>query len=129
MEKFEGKKVSEIVVLSNGYQQIIFEDGTFLVVKIAFDSEAMVVTDPEPEPPEDEDEEEEDDDEDEDEDEDEDDDEDEDPWTEDEIDELDREGLEELVEDEELDIELDAYPDDKKGTRKLRKAIKEELLD
>ena len=142
LEILVGKTVKAIVEKDN-FIQIVFTDGSFIIIgKDVIPSQDLLLPEVGLATEEDDDEEEddgveedsdedlddEDDDEDEDEDEDddpdedgddEDEDDDEDFWTKEDIDELDREELEELISDEDLSIDPEDFPSDKK----LRKAV------
>ena len=128
MENLVEREVSQVVELENGYVQIIFSDGSFIIVKMVASSEDLVLTgapdaeeeeegegegDDEDEEGDDEDEEEEGDDEEEEGDE----------YTKEEINEADFEELEEIIDEEELEIDIEDYEDNAKSLKKLKKAV------
>lgn len=129
----EGKVIEEVIELPGSYSQVLFEDGTFIIVKSGFvNSEDLVGIDleekeeeekptkavpPKKAPFEEEEVEEEEEEEEEGMD----------PWTEEELEEMNRESLIDTIDEEELDID----PDDPKyrKTSALRKALIDELVD
>jgi len=120
----ENKVIVKSVELENGYSQIFFEDGTFVIIKYVASSQALGIVPgvseeeaPEEEAPEEEAPEEEAPEEEENLDDD--------PWVEEDFEDMDREELIETIEDEEIedDVDVDDYEDSKKGLRKLRKAV------
>lgn len=145
MKQFVTKTVAKVIPIGENQLQVIFEDGSFviLIVSTLISSEdlslpvAIPVDDEEEEEEEDsedegdeeedseddgeeeEDEEEEEEEEEEEDDDEEDDDEEENVWTKEDIEEMSKEELTTLIEDEDLDVDLDDYP----KVKALRKAV------